>query len=77
MNDSREALYRRRFFILQALRIGGAGLGFLGLAIVAGKLTDAGGHPLPPVLGYAIVALAIIDVMLMPGLLIRYWRRKP
>lgn len=76
MTETREALYRRRFFILQALRIAGAALGFLGLAIIAGKLTS-GGRPLPAGLGYAILAVAIVDVLLVPSLLIRAWRRNP
>ena len=77
MSDNRAALYRRRFFVLQALRLTGAALGFLGLAIIAGKLTGRNGTPIPAAVGYGIVVLAIIDVMLVPGLLIRAWRRQP
>ena len=60
MSDNRAALYRRRFIVLQALR-----------------LTGRNGTPIPAAVGYGILVLAIIDVMLVPGLLIRAWRRRP
>ena len=76
MSDANAALSRRRFFVLQALRLAGAALGFFGLAIIAGKITGRHGTPVSPVIGYVVLAVGLVDVMLVPSLLIRAWRRE-
>lgn len=61
-------LARRRFFIIQALRLGGLALVVLGVAIIAGKL------PLPEAAGYVLFLAGAADALFVPPLLARIWR---
>ena len=62
-----EDLARRRFGIINAVRLAGIAMLLIGIAI----LSDALG--LPDVVGYALVAVGAIDTFLVPTLLARRW----
>lgn len=65
MNDD---LARRRFFILQAVRMAGVAMVLTGLAITQGAID------LPQAAGVALVAAGFIDVFFVPRLLAKKWK---
>lgn len=68
--DEREALARKRFFILQLIRLCGAFLALLGAIIISGRLIDL------PALGYVLLVLGALDLFLVPNIVSRSWRSK-
>ena len=54
--------------VLTAVRLSGAVLAIVGVAIIAGKID------LPPVAGYAMLAAGALDSLIVPLVLIRAWR---
>lgn len=65
-----EDLARKRFFLLAALRFGGVVMAFVGISIVAKRWIEPA-----EVIGGVLIAIAIVDVMIVPMVLIRRWRR--
>ena len=61
-----------RFAIIQLVRFGGVALVLLGLAIQSGRVAALGG--IPAAVGYAFIAVGLIDVFVAPALLARRWR---
>lgn len=57
-----------RFAIIQAMRLFGVGL------VIAGILVASGRSPLPGWAGYALLAVGLIDVFVVPPILARKWR---
>ena len=71
MNDDDEALARNRYMIIQAMRIFGVALTIGGILITRGKIA------LDPIIGYAFIAVGLIDAFGAPLLLARKWRTPP
>lgn len=65
MNDDQA---RNRFFMLQALRIGGVLLIFLGMLGFAGKVA------LPRAAAVALLVIGIVDFLVIPVALARRWK---
>ncbi len=65
-----EAKWRRRFFIFMAVRLAGAAIVFLGIAIAFGDLIRDGGWRTG---GMIIAAMGLIDVLFAPRLLKKQW----
>ncbi len=72
MMSEEERIARRRFMIINLVRLAAIGIAFVGAA-------NIGGHLLPdyaPLLGQFLIAIAAIDFFLAPVLLKRMWRPK-
>lgn len=69
MNDAEE-LARKRFMILNLVRLGSLALVVVAMANIAGKLLPS----LSPGLGYALLVFGTIDFFLAPVILKRGWR---
>ncbi len=67
-----EDLAKKRFFLLTALRFGGVILAFTGISIIAKRWVEPA-----EIIGGVLLALAMVDVLILPTLLIRRWRRTP
>ncbi|OGS51871.1 MAG: hypothetical protein A3J40_05745 [Erythrobacter sp. RIFCSPHIGHO2_12_FULL_63_10] len=63
-----EALAKRRFAVLNVMRLGGLALVMFGLAITQGVID------LPRELGMAIVVIGMVDFFVLPRLLSKRWR---
>jgi hypothetical protein len=69
MNDE---LAKKRFLTLTALRFGGVILAFVGISIIAKRWIEPA-----EIVGGVLLAVAMIDVLIVPTFLIRSWRSKP
>lgn len=67
-----EELAKKRFFTLTALRFGGVVLAFVGISIIAKRWIEPA-----EVIGGVLLAVAMIDVLILPTFLIRHWRSTP
>ena len=67
-----EDLAKRRFFTLAMLRFSGVVLAFVGISILAKRWIEPA-----EIVGGTLLAVAIVDVLVMPTILIRRWRSKP
>ena len=65
-----EDRWRRRYFAYSAVRLGGLGIFFLGMAIAFSDLVRPGGWPR---LGAIIAILGAIDAVFAPRLLKKGW----
>lgn len=63
-----EALAKRRFFTIQAVRVAGVVMVLLGLLVLNGKLAW------PQLLGYFLVLNGLFDALFLPTLLARRWK---
>lgn len=63
-----EAQAKRRFAVLNAMRLGGLALVMFGLAITRGVID------LPRELGMGIAVIGMLDFFLLPRLLSKRWR---
>ena len=68
-----ESVWKRRFALYTAARIGGLGIFLLGVAIGYSNLIRPGGWPQ---VGAAIAILGVIDAMLAPRLIKKAWERE-
>lgn len=59
---------RKRFFIIQMLRLSGVAFVLAGIAIANGVI-DA-----PEIVGYAIIFVGLFDALVAPILLARNWK---
>jgi len=64
-----DAQARSRFIVLSALRLSGAVMMVFGLVVTAGRLPD-----IPKLVGYALMAIGMIDFLIVPPLLAKKWR---
>ena len=69
MNEAEE-LARKRFVILNLVRLGSIALVAVAMANIAGKLLPS----LSPALGYVLLIFGAIDFFMAPVLLKRIWR---
>jgi hypothetical protein len=67
-----EDLAKKRFFTLTALRFGGVVLAFVGIAIIAKRWVEPA-----ELVGGVLLAVAMIDVLIVPTILLRHWRGEP
>jgi hypothetical protein len=67
-----EELAKKRFLMLTALRFGGVILAFVGISIIAKRWIEPA-----EIVGGVLLAVAMIDVLIVPTFLIRSWRSKP
>jgi len=67
-----EELAKKRFFTLTLLRFGGVVLAFVGISIIAKRWIEPA-----EIVGGVLLAVAMIDVLIVPTFLIRSWRSKP
>jgi hypothetical protein len=65
-----EELAKQRFFTLALLRFGGVVLAFVGISIIAKRWIEPA-----EIVGGILLALAVVDVIFLPTVLIRRWRR--
>ncbi|MEP7351169.1 MAG: hypothetical protein ABI668_14615 [Sphingorhabdus sp.] len=72
MNVDDEALAKKRFFLLGIIRLSGALMIAIGLAVIARGFLD-----LPKVAGYVIFVVGIVDFVAMPVVLSRAWKSPP
>jgi drug/metabolite transporter (DMT)-like permease len=64
-------LARKRFFLLTMLRFGGVALAFVGISIIAKRWIEPA-----EIVGGLLLVVAIVDVVVVPTVLIRRWRRE-
>ena len=67
-----EDLSKRRFFTLAMLRFSGVVLAFVGISILDNRWIEPA-----EIVGGTLLAVAIVDVLVMPTILVRRWRSKP
>ncbi|WP_284124570.1 hypothetical protein [Parerythrobacter aestuarii] len=66
--DDQEQLARKRFLILQLIRLSGAAMALFGAVIISGRLIDF------PELGYLLLVLGAMEFFLLPNLISKSWR---
>jgi hypothetical protein len=66
-----EDLARRRFMILNLIRLMGVGMAMIGILAVAGKID------LPAAAGYVLLIVGMIDAFFAPAILARRWKSPP
>lgn len=68
-----ESVWKHRFALYTAARVGGLGIFLIGVAIGYSNLVRAGGWPQ---LGAAVAILGVINAMLAPRLIKKAWERE-
>lgn len=63
---------RTRFFVIGAVRLAGAVTIALAVAIAYGRIDGV-----PNALGYALLALGVIEMIVLPKLLVARWKSPP
>lgn len=71
MNEADDALAKKRFFALNAIRICGAIFIGFGLAILANGFMD-----LPKIVGVGLFLVGIFEFIAVPFMLARAWKSK-
>ncbi|QIG54811.1 hypothetical protein G6N82_12195 [Altererythrobacter sp. BO-6] len=69
MIDDQEALARKRFMVMNLMRVSGLVLVLLGIAIARGVID------LPAPVGWVLAAIGLFDFFFVPSLLARSWRK--
>lgn len=73
MTQAADALARKRFFAITAIRLMGAFFVMIGFVLISGGFTLAG-QPTDRWIGVAVVLVGAFDFAVMPLLLARRWR---
>ena len=73
MNQAADALAKKRFFALAAMRLMGALFVIAGFTLIRGAWTIAG-QPTDRWIGVAVVLAGVFDFAVMPLILARRWR---
>ncbi|KTE19609.1 hypothetical protein ATE67_13195 [Sphingopyxis sp. H050] len=73
MTDAADALAKKRFFALAAMRLMGALLILAGFVLIRGAIALAG-QPADRWIGVAVVLVGVFDFAVMPKILARRWR---
>ena len=73
MPQTDDALAKKRFFAIAAMRLMGALLILAGFVLIRGAITLAG-QPTDRWIGVAIVLAGVFDFAIMPKILARRWR---
>ena len=68
-----EALWKRRFLVFMAVRLGGLAIFFLGVAITFTDLVKEGGSP---AIGGVLAIMGVLDAVLAPRILKALWERQ-
>ena len=68
-----QSVWKRRFALYTAARVGGLGIFLLGLAIAYSNLLREGGWPQ---VGAVLAILGVVDAVFAPRLLKREWDRQ-
>ena len=63
-----EALAKRRYFTIQAVRLAGVVMVLLGLLVLNGKLAW------PQLLGYFLVLNGLFDALFLPTIMAKRWK---
>ncbi len=71
-DDKSEALARKRYAIISAVRLMGSAMLVFGLAIIANGIMD-----LPVTVGYLFFAIGVFDFIALPAILSRRWKSTP
>jgi hypothetical protein len=66
-----EDLAKKRFIVMQMVRLAGVAIAMIGLLAIAGKID------LPREAGIALFVVGLIEAMLLPTLLVRNWKTPP
>lgn len=72
-SQQNDALAKKRYFAISAIRITGALLVFMGFALIGGGLVISG-PPYDRWVGVLLVLLGAFDFAVMPKILARRWR---
>lgn len=64
-----------RFWTIQAVRLSGVAMVVVGLLVQAGRIEAL--REVPPLAGYVLIGVGLIDVFVAPTLLARRWRSPP
>lgn len=73
MTSANDALAKKRFFAIAAMRIAGALLVLIGFVLIRGGW-ELAGPPTDRWIGVALVLIGAFDFAVMPLLLARRWR---
>lgn len=73
MNQANDALAKKRFFAISAMRLMGAIFVALGFVLIRGGW-ELAGQPTDRWIGVAVVLIGAFDFAVMPLLLARRWR---
>ncbi len=73
MTRTDDALARKRFFAITAMRLMGAAFVMIGFILISGGFSVAG-QPTDRWIGAAIVLVGAFDFAVMPVILARRWR---
>lgn len=73
MTDAADALAKKRFFALAAMRLMGALLILAGFVLIRGAIALAG-QPADRWIGVAVVLVGVFDFAVMPKIVARRWR---
>jgi len=73
MNPAADALAKKRYFAISAMRLMGAILVLAGFVLIRGGVALAG-QPTDRWIGVAVVLIGAFDFAVMPKLLARRWR---
>lgn len=73
MNQAADALAKKRFFAIAAMRLMGAILVLAGFVLIRGGV-ELAGQPTDRWIGVAVVLIGVFDFAVFPMLLARRWR---
>lgn len=62
---------KKRFFLLAGIRLSGVVIAFFGIAVVMKRLVEPA-----DIIGTALIAIGMFEVIVLPLLLLRSWRAK-
>ncbi len=62
---------KQRFFLLAGIRLSGVVIAFFGIAVVMKRLVEPA-----DIIGTALIAIGMFEVVVLPLLLLRSWRAK-
>jgi hypothetical protein len=72
VDNEGEALARKRYAIISAVRLTGGAMLVFGLAIITNGIMD-----LPVAAGYLFFAVGVFDFIALPAILSRRWKSTP
>ena len=72
-NPNSELEARNRFLLMNAMRLGGVIMVMIGIAISVGEWN------IPPVVGWVLIGLGLVESLIVPQMLARMWssNRRP
>ena len=73
MTPANDALAKKRYFAIVAMRLAGALLVLIGFVLIRGGW-ELAGQPTDRWIGVAVVLVGVFDFAIMPKILARRWR---